>query len=117
VAAEALPLWYNAAELFVYPSIYEGFGLPALEAMACGTPVVTSTASSLPEVVGEAGCLVEPTDTDGLAAALAQVLRSGEQREQMREEGLTQAEKFSWEKTAFDTAHSFQRALLSEESA
>jgi len=117
VAAEALPLWYNAAELFVYPSLYEGFGLPALEAMACGTPVVTSTASSLPEVVGDAGWLVDPTDTDGLAAAMAQVLGSREWREQMRVEGLIQAETFSWEKTALTTAHSFRRALLPGEGA
>jgi glycosyltransferase involved in cell wall biosynthesis len=117
VPAEALPLWYNAADLFVYPSLYEGFGLPALEAMACGTPVVTSMASSLPEVVGDAGRLVDPSDTEGLAAVMAQVLGSGEQREQMQIEGLAQASKFSWEQTAFYTAHSFKRALLSGEGA
>jgi glycosyltransferase involved in cell wall biosynthesis len=117
VPAEALPLWYNAARLFVYPSFYEGFGLPALEAMACGTPVVTSMASSLPEVVGNAGRLVDPSDTEGLSVAMAQVIGSREEQEQMRAVGLAQAQEFSWEKTAFYTAHSFRRALLSGESA
>jgi glycosyltransferase involved in cell wall biosynthesis len=117
VAAETLPLWYNAADLFVYPSLYEGFGLPALEAMACGTPVITSTASSLPEVVGDATRLVDPSDTDGLAATMAQLLGSREQREQMRVAGLAQASKFSWEKTAIQTAHCFRQALLPVEGA
>jgi glycosyltransferase involved in cell wall biosynthesis len=117
VAAETLPLWYNAADLFVYPSLYEGFGLPALEAMACGTPVITSTASSLPEVVGDAARLVDPGDTDGLAATMAQLLGSREQREQMRVAGLARANKFSWEKTAVQTAHSFRQALLPAEGA
>lgn len=117
VPTEALPLWYNAADLFVYPSVYEGFGLPPLEAMACGTPVITSTASSLPEVVGDAGWLLDPADPDALAAAMEQVLESKEQRVQMRAEGLTQAAKFSWEKTALHTASSFKRALLSGEGA
>lgn len=117
VAAEALPLWYNAADLFVYPSLYEGFGLPALEAMACGTPVVTSTVSSLPEVVGDAGLLVDPSDVEGLAAVVAEVLRSAERREQMRVEGLARAKAFSWEKTALHTADSFIRALLPGEGA
>ena len=115
VPTEDLPLWYNAADLFVYPSVYEGFGLPPLEAMACGTAVITSTASSLPEVVGKAGKLVDPTDTDGLATAMAQVLGDREMQEQMEATGLVQAAVFSWEKTAQQTADSYRRALTPRE--
>ncbi len=111
VPAEELRLWYNAADLFVYPSIYEGFGMPPLEAMACGTAVITSTASSLPEVVGEAGQLVEPTDTDTLAAAMAQVLGNRDLQKQMQAEGLAQAAGFSWENAAKQTVNSYRRAL------
>ncbi len=115
VPAEDLPLWYNAADLFVYPSVYEGFGLPVLEAMACGTAVITSTASSLPEVVGEAGKLVDPTDTDGLATAMEQVLGDRELQEQMQAAGLVQAGGFSWEKAARQTVDSYRQALTPEE--
>jgi glycosyltransferase involved in cell wall biosynthesis len=115
VPAEDLPLWYNAADLFVYPSIYEGFGLPALEAMACGTAVITSTASSLPEVVGKAGKLVDPTDTEALATAMEQVLGDREMQEQMQAAGLVQAEGFSWEKTARQTVDSYRHALIPQE--
>jgi glycosyltransferase involved in cell wall biosynthesis len=111
VPAEDLPLWYNAADLFVYPSVYEGFGLPPLEAMACGTAVITSTASSLPEVVGNAGKLVDPTDTDGLATAMEQVLGDKELQEQMQAAGLVQAGGFSWEKAARQTVDSYRQAL------
>ena len=115
VPAQDLPWWYNAADLFVYPSLYEGFGLPPLEAMACGTPVVTTTASSLPEVVGDAALLVEPTDVDALAEAMSRALTDEPLREQMRETGLAQARNFSWRSTAQHTADSYRRALLPEE--
>jgi len=111
VPAEDLPLWYNAADLFVYPSMYEGFGLPPLEAMACGTAVITSTASSLPEVVGKAGQLVDPTDTDALATAMEQVLRNRNLQEQMQAAGLVQAAGFSWEQAARQTVDSYRHAL------
>jgi glycosyltransferase involved in cell wall biosynthesis len=111
VPAEDLCFWYNAADLFVYPSLYEGFGLPPLEAMACGTPVVASTTSSLPEVVGQAGLLVDPTDTEALAAAMEQVLTSVEMREKMRVAGLAQAQGFSWQQTARRTVDSYRQAL------
>lgn len=109
VPQEELPLWYNAASLFVYPSHFEGFGLPVLEAMACGTPVITSTASSLPEVAGDAARLVEPTDTDALAEALATVVTHPDLQMDMKEKGLAQAAKFSWEKTAQQTAAIYGR--------
>ncbi len=111
VTAEELPCWYNAAEALVYPSLYEGFGLPALEAMACGTPVVTSSTSSLPEVVGQAGVLVEPTDVAALTAALERVLADAGLRAQMRAAGLSQAGGFSWPKAASGTVQSYRRAL------
>ncbi|MCX7681151.1 MAG: glycosyltransferase family 4 protein [Anaerolineae bacterium] len=95
-----LPALYNAAMLLTTPSFYEGFGLPALEAMACGTPVVVSDRSSLPEVVGEAGLLVNPEDVEGIAGALARVLTDEMLRRRMRELGLAQAARFSWESTA-----------------
>jgi glycosyltransferase involved in cell wall biosynthesis len=111
VPAEELPWWYNAAAALVYPSLYEGFGLPALEAMACGTPVVTSTTSSLPEVVGQAGILVEPTDVAALTAALQRVLQDGALRAQMRTAGLAQAARFSWPRAASATVKSYRQAL------
>ena len=115
VPAEELPLWYNAADLFVYPSIYEGFGLPPLEAMACGTAVITSNASSLPEVVGAAGQMVDPADADALADAMARVLGRKELKEQMQSAGLVQAAEFSWENAAQQTVSSYRRALTPAE--
>jgi glycosyltransferase involved in cell wall biosynthesis len=111
IPPDELPLWYNAAELFVYPSLYEGFGLPPLEAMACGTPVITSTVSSLPEVVGEAGLTVDPMDSKGLAEAMNQVLGDGALRQSMRERGLARAGCFSWARAARETVGVYQRAL------
>jgi len=100
IADEDLPALYNLAELFVFPSLYEGFGLPPLEAMACGTPVITSDRPSLPEVVGEAGLMVEATDSQELAKAMQRVLTDENLRREMREKGLKQAEKFTWETAA-----------------
>ena len=97
---ELLPPLMNGADLFVFPSLYEGFGLPPLEAMACGTPVITSTASSLPEVVGSAGITVPPDDTEKLASEMERVLCNAELRMEMREKGIRQAARFSWEACA-----------------
>jgi glycosyltransferase involved in cell wall biosynthesis len=98
-----LPALYNGADLFVFPSLYEGFGLPPLEAMACGTPVVCSNAASLPEVVGDAAIMVDPYDVDGLAEAMHRVLTDTGLREELREKGLARARQFTWERTARET--------------
>jgi glycosyltransferase involved in cell wall biosynthesis len=100
VADEDLPALYNLADLFVFPSLYEGFGLPPLEALACGTPVITSDASSLPEVMGEAGLMVEATDVEALAEAMGRVLEDDALREGMIARGLEQARQFTWQKAA-----------------
>ncbi len=94
-----LPLWYNSAELFVFPSIYEGFGIPAADAMACGTPVIAANTSSLPEVVGEAGLLFESQVVSALTERIASVLYDPVQAVRMREQGLVQARKFSWKQS------------------
>jgi glycosyltransferase involved in cell wall biosynthesis len=94
---------YNLADLFVFPSLHEGFGLPPLEALACGTPVVCSNRASLPEVVGEAAIMVEPTDVKGLAQAMERVLTDPDLAQQLRGKGLERAPLFSWEKTARET--------------
>jgi len=96
---EDLPLLYNCADLFVYPSLYEGFGLPPLEAMACGIPVITSNTSSLPEVVGNAGIMVDPLDVNSLYEAMANVLKDQELKYQMSRDGLKRSKMFTWEKT------------------
>ncbi len=100
VADEDLPALYTLADAFAYPSFYEGFGFPPLEAMACGTPVICADNSSLPEVVGEAGILLPAEDEDGWADALARVLTDAGLRERLREEGFRQAARFTWQATA-----------------
>jgi glycosyltransferase involved in cell wall biosynthesis len=108
VPNEHLPAIYSGAELLVYPSIYEGFGLPVLEAMACGTPVITSTVSSLPEVAGDAALLVNPYDVEELASAIEKVLSDSELRTKLITKGLERARLFSWEKTARETLAVYQ---------
>ncbi|MBA2853108.1 glycosyltransferase involved in cell wall biosynthesis [Methanococcus maripaludis] len=100
VPDEDLPGLYNAADLFVYPSLYEGFGIPPLEAMACGTPVITSNTSSLPEVVGDAGITVNPYDVDELANKMHEVLTNEDLRNNMSKKGIERAKLFSWKKCA-----------------
>jgi len=109
-----LPMLYNAASALATPSFYEGFGLPALEAMACGTPVVVSERASLPEVVGEAGLLVNPDDPADIAQALSRVLTEETLRAQMRKKGLAQATGFTWEETARKTLAVY-RAVVGDE--
>lgn len=97
---EDLPALYSGASVFVYPSYYEGFGMPPLEAMACGTPVITSSSSSLPEVVGNAGIMVKPDDINSLTLNIEKVLKDKILSSDMTEKGIIQAKKFSWEKSA-----------------
>jgi glycosyltransferase involved in cell wall biosynthesis len=111
IPVSELPLWYNAAELFVYPSLYEGFGLPLLEAMACGTPVITANTSSLPEVVSQAGLTVDPLDVEALEETMRRVLGNEALRQEMREQGLQRAQGFSWTKTAQETVQVYHRAM------
>jgi glycosyltransferase involved in cell wall biosynthesis len=100
-------LWYNAAAVFAYPSLYEGFGLPPLEAMACGTPVVVSNTTSLPEVVGRAGLLVPPLDERALATALRRVLEDDHLASRLRQASLERAATFSWRRMALETLRSY----------
>lgn len=111
VADEDLPALYSAAEVFAYPSLYEGFGLPPLEALACGTPVVVSNTSSLPEVVGDAGLLVPPDDAEALAAALTRLLDNPVLRAQLSARSFHQAAQFTWEATARHTLEIYQEVL------
>jgi glycosyltransferase involved in cell wall biosynthesis len=110
VPAEDLPAWYGAADLFAFPSLYEGFGLPVLEAMACGTPVVTANVSSLPEVVGDAALTVAPEDEEALAEAIRRVLTEPELADGLRQRGLARAATFSWERTAAQTVAAYRQA-------
>jgi glycosyltransferase involved in cell wall biosynthesis len=108
VLDEDLPYLYTGAECFIYPSFYEGFGLPALEALACGCPVITSDISSLPEVVGESALLVNPRDKKEIVSALNKILSDKELRANLVNKGLKQAQNFSWEKSAEDLLKIFR---------
>jgi len=109
VTDERLIELYQRAALFVFPSRYEGFGLPVLEAMACGCPVVSSNASSLPEVAGDAAILFDPLDVAGMTRAMDQVLSDSDLRQALRAKGLVQAAKFSWDQTARDIVAVYQK--------
>ncbi len=108
---EELPWWYRGAELFCYPSLLEGFGLPVVEALASGLPVITSTSSSLPEVAGEAAWLVDPSSVDALALALTTLLTDRTLADSFRSKGPAQAARFSWHSTAEHTAAVYRKAL------
>lgn len=111
VADEDLATLYSGAMVFVYPSLYEGFGLPPLEAMQCGVPVITSNTSSLPEVVGDAGIMLDPKDQDGLCHSLLQVYTDTDLRQTLSRQSLQQAKKFSWERCTQETIAAYQQAL------
>lgn len=108
---EELAILYSFCDVFVFPSVYEGFGLPPLEAMACGAPVIASERTSLPEVLGEAGLLVDPLNIDHIASAILRVLINGEYRNKMKEMSLEQSKKFSWLESAIVYLESYRRAL------
>jgi glycosyltransferase involved in cell wall biosynthesis len=112
IEPENKPYLYNLASLFVYPSFFEGFGFPPLEAMKSGVPVITSNNSSLPEIVGDAGILIDPEKPDEIYRAMREILLNKNLREKLREKGLNQAQKFSWRKTAeefLEVVNSFKR--------
>lgn len=111
VTDSQLSLLYRRALVFVYPSLYEGFGLPPLEAMAHGTPVIVSNASSLPEVVGDAGILIDPRQTEDIATALRLVVESGSMQAELRSKSLARAAGFSWEQCAAETMAVYRRMM------
>ncbi|WP_440953191.1 glycosyltransferase family 4 protein [Methanococcoides sp. FTZ1] len=100
ISEKELVKYYNAADLFVFPSLYEGFGLPPLEAMACGTPVITSNRSSLPEVVGDAGIMIDPLDIDQMADMMYEVLTNDGLKEDLAKKGLERSNIFNWKNAA-----------------
>jgi len=111
VPRDKLLYLYNAASLLAHPAIYEGFGLPILEAMASGLPVVASNAASIPEVIGKAALLVDPEDEEALAAAIRQVLKEPELAERLSQKGLKRAASFSWKKAAQETMEVYRKVL------
>lgn len=115
IAWEEVHALYHGASLFVFPSFYEGFGLPPLEAMACGTPVITSNVSSLPEVVGDAALLVNPEKEEDIARAMEKVLGDRQFAAQMARKGLERAKMFSWEKTAEQTLKIYEKVYNGDE--
>ena len=111
VADEDLAAIYSGAQMFVYPSLYEGFGLPPLEAMQCGVPVITSNTSSLPEVVGEAGIMVNPQDSDVLCQAMTDIYRKPALRNELATRALARAKQFSWASCAQQTVRAYETVL------
>jgi glycosyltransferase involved in cell wall biosynthesis len=114
VPDEDLPYLYTGAEVFVFPSIYEGFGLPVVEAMSYGVPVVTSNVSSLPEIVGNTGILVDPKNPKAICEGIAEVFSDPQKQAQMRQNGPVQAQQFSWTRTAAETYKVYQEVYQME---
>jgi Glycosyltransferase len=110
VPYEDLPYFYNAADLFVYPSLYEGFGLPPLEAMCCGTPTITSNVSSIPEIVGDGALLINPFDTGELAKAMEKALENNDMKADIISRGFERSSAFNWRKTAQETLKVYEDA-------
>jgi glycosyltransferase involved in cell wall biosynthesis len=114
VPGDELRLWYNTATVFAFPSIYEGFGMPILEAQACGTPVLTSDQSALPEAAGDGALLVDPYSVDAIAAALHRLLNDTALCERLRKAGLAHASRATWQRTAAETAAVYRRVVAEE---
>lgn len=104
---------YSGAEVFVYPSLYEGFGLPVLEAMQCGCPVIAANTSSIPEIAGNAAILIDPTDIESLVRAITTVITKPSLRKKLKQNGFKQAKNFSWQKTAYQFLEIIQKELSS----
>lgn len=113
VSEDLLRSLYRCATALVYPSLYEGFGLPVLEAMACGTPVIASRAASMPEVLGDAGILVDPLDAAAWTEAIVNVVNDDDRRAGMRARGLARATEFTWTRTAALTIRAYDQAIAS----
>ncbi len=111
VTDDELPAWYSGAKALVFPSLFEGFGLPPIEAMACGCPVLSSDRGSLPEVVGDAARIFDPEDPAAIAAAMFELSHSHKQQEDLRAAGLTRAGEFRWERCAQETISLYRKAL------
>jgi glycosyltransferase involved in cell wall biosynthesis len=116
VAEEDKPALYSGAVLFVFPSLYEGFGLPVLEAMSCGTAVLISDAASLPEIAGEGAMLFDPHDPEELAEAMSVLLGDKKRRAELAARGLARAQLFSWEKTILQTQQVYEAVMQSAQS-
>ena len=111
VPEEDMPKWYNAADILVYPCDYAGFGLPPLEAMACGTPVITSNTTSLPEVVGDAGIMIDPQDFELMADKMYDVLTDNKLKDNMINNGLKRAKLFNWDYSARKTLEIYKTMI------
>ncbi len=111
ISIEHLPYLYNASELFVYPSFYEGFGLPPIEAMSCGVPVIASNVTSLPEVLGDGGLLINPNDINGLCNAMIKIFEDKKFKKQLILSGLIRSSELTWEKTAKQTLIAYNKTL------
>lgn len=111
IPMEELPYFYNAAEIFVYPSFYEGFGLPPIEAMSCGTPVIASNVTSMPEVLQDAAILIAPSDVDGLCLAIKDILSDEQLKHSLILKGFKRASSLSWDKTALETIEIYKKII------
>lgn len=112
IPTEHMPIFYNSAQMLIYPSFYEGFGLPPIEAMACGTPVIASNLTSIPEVVGDAAILINPHDSDSISNAIISLSLDNNLRKSLIQKGLNQSSLFNWKQTAFETINIYKKISL-----